>query len=177
VLLFVLQSCSHSSHANDIAISGLRVHTRLAQDHPDVKLFGTYAEVKVYNLHRGMAPDSVDVVVDVEGTGVATVILDVAPVVGETGWAQTEGITDLKRLENTLIRMPSFYRLERTTPLRHKGAITFNAIDIRKIIATYSEQQYWPRKIVFSVGVVPVMGDLRLDNNVRQLELIVDPPD
>ena len=104
-------------------------------------------------------------------------ILDVLPEVGVTNWADREGITDFKILEETKTLFPSFYRIERPVKLAGKTTITIKAVSLKKLINTFSTNLFWPHALKFRAGLLPVKGETTLADNVSALDLIVDPPD
>ena len=133
---------------------------------------GGYPLLEKYNLHLSSAPDKVDVVVTVEGQGATTLILDVLPEVGVTNWADREGITDFKVLEETKTVLPSFYRIERPVKLAGKIAITIKAVSLKKLINTFSSNEFWPHALKFRAGLLPVKGETTLTDNISTLLIL-----
>ena len=163
--------------ATNLLIHKVELHFKIERNHPDYAQLGGYPLLEKYNLHLSSAPDNVDVVVTMEGQGATTLILDVLPEVGVTNWADREGITDLKTLEETKTVFPSFYRIERPVKLAGKTAITIKAVSLKKVITTFSSNLFWPRVLKFRVGLLPVKGETTLTDNISTLNLVLDPPD
>jgi hypothetical protein len=161
--------------AADAVVKSLQLHARLAVDHPDRAKLGDYPVLERYNVHNGLAPHEVDLVVAVYAPIGTSLDLEVFPVVGATGWAQTEGITNMKLLEETKTRLSAFQRLEK--PVAGDTQVTFTKIDIQNIIDTYSSRHLWVRELIFRVCLQPTTDEQVLRNNVKELKLVLDPPD
>lgn len=180
VLIVLASSACAASDAPRVPnflIHKVELHFKVERSHPDYARLGGYPLLEKYNLHLSTAPDNVDVVVTMEGQGATTLILDVLPEVGVTNWADREGITDLKMLEETKTVLPSFCRIERSVKLAGKTSITIKAISLKKVINTFSSNLFWPRTLKFRVGILPVKGETTLTDNVSTLDLVLDPPD
>jgi hypothetical protein len=161
----------------NLIIHKVELHFKVERTHPDYPRLGSYPQLEKYNLHLSSAPDNVDVVITAEGQGSTMLILDVLPEVGVTNWADREGITDFKVLEETKTVLPSFYRIERPVKLAGKTSITIKAVSLKKVIDTFSSNSFWPRVLKFRAGLLPVKGEATLTDNVSTLDLILDPPD
>jgi hypothetical protein len=117
----------------------------------------------------------VDLLVGVHAPSATSLELEVYPVVGATDWERTEGNTNMKLLEETKTRLAASVRFERT--VSGDTQITFPNINIQKIIDTYSSRHLWVRELVFRVCLQPVTDERELGNNVKELKLVLDPPD
>ncbi|MEE4379255.1 MAG: hypothetical protein V2J55_17330 [Candidatus Competibacteraceae bacterium] len=165
------------SQAADIAIESIALHAKLAEDSPDFKELGGYPQLKRYSLHATLAPKQLDVVVHTKGTGVTTLVVDIAPVVGMTDWDNTEGITDMALLEKTKTTFPSVLRYTQAVTLKGDSRFTVTDVPIETIVKQFTAVKLWPRNLVFRVGLLPIAGESMLSNNVAQYELVMDPPD
>ena len=177
VLASSVYAASDVPLATNFLIHKVELHYKIERSHPDYARLGGYPLLEKYNLHLSSAPDTVDVLVMVEGQGATTLILDVLPEVGVTHWAEREGITDFKVLEETKTVLPSFYRIERPVTLAGKTSITIKAVSLKKLINTFSANLFWPRALKFRAGLLPVKGETTLTDNVSTLDLVLDPPD
>lgn len=180
VLIVLASSACAASEAprtTNFLIHKVELHYKVERSHPDYARLGGYPLLEKYNLHLSSAPDNVDVVVTMEGQGATTLILDVLPEVGVTNWADREGITDFKVLEETKTVLPSFYRIERPVKLAGKTAITIKAVSLKKLINTFSANLFWPRVLKFRVGILPIKGETTLTDNISTLDLVLDPQD
>jgi hypothetical protein len=139
--------------------------------------WGAYPIIERYNLHTALAPRTVDVVVIASGEGKTTLVLDILAVVGVTNWAETEGITDLKLLEESKTTLSSFYRFEQPVVVHGRSTFTINDVSLKTLVETFSRLQFWPRQVIFRAGLLPIEGEKRLANNINQFDLILDPPD
>ncbi len=172
-----LTACLPSAADVNAVVEGIALHTHLNKQHPDFEQLGLYPVVKRYNLHEGMAPSEIDVVVELDGQGETTVVLSIEPTVGVTRWQETEGITDLKVLEASKTAFPPVLRLEQEVQLAASERLVFPKVPIKQIVDFYARSHFWPRQLVFRVGVVPVKGETNLKDNVKQVSLTMDPPD
>lgn len=170
-------AASAAQLATNLIVHNVELHFKVERNHPDYQRLGGYPVLEKYNLHLSSAPDNVDVVVTMEGQGSTTLIVDVLPEVGVTNWADREGITDFKVLEETKTLFPSFYRIERPVKLAGKTSITIKAVSLKKLINTFSTNSFWPRALKFRVGLLPVKGETTLTDNISTLDLVLDPPD
>lgn len=170
-------AASPSPPTINLAIHKVELHFKVERNHPDYARLGSYPLLEKYNLHLSSAPDNVDVVVMVEGQGTTTLILDVLPEVGVTNWADREGITDFKVLEETKTVLPSFYRIERPVKLAGKTSIAIKTVSLKKLINTFTTNLFWPRALKFKAGLLPVKGETMLADNISALDLVLDPPD
>lgn len=161
--------------ADDAMVESLQLHTRLGLDHPDRAKLGAYPVVERYNVHSGLAPHEVDLLVSVHAPSATSLDLEVYPVVGATDWERTEGITNMKLLEETKTRLSASLRLQKT--VTGDIQVTFPNIDIQNIIDTYSSRHLWVRELVFRVCLQPIGNEQVLRNNVKGLKLVLDPPD
>ncbi len=161
----------------NLIIHKIELHFKVERIHPDFQHLSSYPLLEKYNLHLSSAPDNVDVVVTMEGQGSTILVVDVIPEVGVTNWADREGITDFKTLEETKTVFPSFYRIERPVKLAGKTSITIKAVSLKKLINTFSTNSFWPRALKFRAGLLPVKGETTLTDNISTLDLVLDPPD
>ncbi|MEZ5582222.1 MAG: hypothetical protein R3F37_05035 [Candidatus Competibacteraceae bacterium] len=129
------------------------------------------------SLHATLAPKQLDVVVQTKGHGVTTLVVDIVPVVGMTDWDNTEGITDMALLEKTKTAFPSVLRYTQTVTLTGDSHFTVADVPVGTIIGQFTAVKLWPRNLIFRVGLLPIVGESALNNNVAQHELLMDPPD
>jgi hypothetical protein len=177
---FLLICISSTAQAqSDVFLSSLILYTKLPEGSSEAKEHGKYPQIKSYDLHGGLAPDKVDVVVVVNGkpAGEVTIVLEVFPTVGLTNWNQTEGITELQLLESSKTRLSGFLRLERTLRFEGRTDIKFSDIDLSKVIKHFVQRGFWPAELIFKVTAEPIPGETALSNNVMEFTLQMKPSD
>jgi hypothetical protein len=172
-------ACSAVQAQSDVFLSGLILYTKLPEGSSEAKEYGMYPQIKSYDLHGGLAPDKVDVVVVVNGkpSEEVSIVLEVFPVVGLTNWNQTEGITDLQLLESSKTTLSGVLRLEKTQRFEGRTDIKFVDIDLSKIIKHFTQRCFWPAELIFKATAEPVLGETALSNNVMEFKLEMTPID
>jgi len=161
---------SPAESQSDIFLSGLILYEKLPEGSPEAKEYGSYPQVQSYDLHGGLSPDKVDVVVVVNGKSSeeVTIVLEVFPIVGLTNWSQTEGITEAQLLEKSKTMLSGILRLEKRLRIEGRTDIKFSSIDLSKIIKHFVQRNFWPAELVFKATAEPVLGETALSNNVME---------
>jgi hypothetical protein len=162
----------------DIFVSGLVLYAKLAANSPEAIEHGSYPELKSYDIHKGLAPERIDVVGVVNGQGVEVLVtLEVFPVVGVTNWRQTDGITDHQLLQNSKTVLASSLHLTQKVRLSGRTTVKYSDIDLHGLITRWRDRGYWPAEMIFKLTVEPIMGETALSNNIIEVKLPIYPPD
>jgi hypothetical protein len=168
------------THAEtDIFLSGLLLYAKLPEGSAEAKEYGKYPQVKSYDLHGGLAPEKVDVVVIVNGkpSEEVFIVLEVFPIVGLTNWEETEGITEYQLLERSKTGLSGVLRLEKKLIFKGRTEVKFLDIDLKKIINHFVQRGYWPAELIFRATAEPIAGETSLANNIIEFRFPMKPRD
>ena len=177
ILVLFIMNWSFVYADGNTQLKDLSVHFQIASDHPDFAILGPYPKLERYNLHDDTAPQRIDVVLNIKGNMPVTVFLDIIPVVGQTGWAADEGITDFELVEASKMTFPSIQHFEQKLVLKGKAEVVFSDINLASLIDRFAKVDLWPRELIFKAGLVPHRRDKDISDNISSLSITLDPPD
>ncbi|MDH5232856.1 MAG: hypothetical protein OEY38_22605 [Gammaproteobacteria bacterium] len=176
ILFLILIPCAGTLSAES-EISEVSLQAEIYGFDQNDRMVKQYKVLKSYNIHLGRNPEVAKLHVTVKGTGDTQLVVDLVPVVGLTGWAQREGITDTKLLTESKTKMVSIQRLQKSLKLNIESSEVVFPINLAAIIEQFTQKQLWPVELHFNAGLFPTADETSLANNSKQFILTLDPPD
>ncbi|MDH5729141.1 MAG: hypothetical protein OEZ58_09140 [Gammaproteobacteria bacterium] len=176
-VLFFSISCLACTAFAESSITALQLKAEVLSFAENKRLAKQYTMLQTYDVQMGRNPEKANLHVSVAGNAKSFIVVDIIPVVGLTGWATTEGITNTQLLSSSKTPLASVLRLEQSVELSSGSSEAIFKIDLASIIEQFTQKYLWPVELHFNASLFPSSDESSLADNYQTFVLNLFPPD